>query len=222
LAAGKSSRFGGELPKQFQMVCGKPLLSWSISRFEAANSIDSMIIVGQNSELERIQEEAVDRYDFQKVRKIVAGGESRFESVQRGIAALPSSPGLIAIHDGARPLTKAVDIDRVVAKTAECGAAVLAKRAVDTLKVVKDLKIESTPDRTSFYLAETPQVFRHDLLVEGYKKAINCSSSTDDASLVEQLGVTVEVVESTACNIKVTTAEDMMLVELILKKELDE
>jgi 2-C-methyl-D-erythritol 4-phosphate cytidylyltransferase len=219
VAAGKSVRFGGDIPKQFTEICGRPLLSWTISRFEEAASIDAIVLVVAEGSLVHTGENIVDRYDFQKVRKVVAGGATRRESVLNGLDSLPNTTDLVAIHDGARPLVKPADIDSVVAKAATGGAAMLAVCATDTVKRVKDGIIEGTIDRDSLYLAQTPQVFRYDLILPAHHKASPNLTITDDASLLEVNGVKVHIVEPTGPNLKVTTADDVLIAEALLARE---
>jgi 2-C-methyl-D-erythritol 4-phosphate cytidylyltransferase len=219
VAAGKSVRFGGGTPKQFAEICGRPLLSWTISRFEKAASIDAIVLVVAEESLVHAGENIVDRYDFQKVRKVVAGGATRRESVLNGLNSLPNTTELVAIHDGARPLVKPVDIDRVVETAASEGAAMLAVCATDTVKRVKDGIIEGTVDRDSLYLAQTPQVFRYERILSAHHKADPNVIITDDASLLEVNGVKVHIVEPTGTNLKVTTADDMLIVEALLERE---
>ncbi len=219
VAAGKSVRFGGNTPKQFTEICGRPLLSWTISRFEKAASIDAIVIVVAEESLVHAGENIVDRYDFQKVRKVVAGGANRRDSVLNGLNSLPGTTELVAIHDGARPLVTPADIDRVVAAAATEGAAMLAVCATDTVKRVKDGIIQATVDRDSLYLAQTPQVFRYDLILSAHRKADPNRVITDDASLLEVNGVKVRIVEPTGPNLKVTTADDMLIAESLLARE---
>jgi 2-C-methyl-D-erythritol 4-phosphate cytidylyltransferase len=134
VAAGASRRLGGAVPKQFREVCGRPLLSWTIERFEKAGSIDQIVVVGAEEHLLSATEKVVDVGGFRKVTKIVPGGDSRRESVLKGLERLPISTGLVAIHDGARPFVAPEDIDRVVALAATEKAAILAVRVLDTVK----------------------------------------------------------------------------------------
>ncbi|PWB70726.1 2-C-methyl-D-erythritol 4-phosphate cytidylyltransferase [candidate division GN15 bacterium] len=219
VAAGRAVRFGGAVPKQFREVCGRPLLSWTISRFEQAASIDAIAVVVAEEHLLYTSQKVVDPYGFTKVRKIVVGGETRRESVLRGLKAIPISTRVVAIHDGARPLTKSSDIDRVV-KTAQAErAAMLAIPATDTVKRVREGYVLGTLERDSLYLAQTPQVFDFDLILEAHQKAGADVAASDDASLVEARGFKVRIVEPSAPNVKVTNADDLAIVEALLKQE---
>jgi 2-C-methyl-D-erythritol 4-phosphate cytidylyltransferase len=221
VAGGSSTRFGGDIPKQYRSVCGRPLLAWTVSRFEAAKSIDNVVIVAAEEYLLYISEKIVDQFAFAKVSKIVVGGETRAESVHKGLAALPISTGYVAIHDAARPLVAPADIDRVVQAAIKERAAIMAAPITDTVKRAQEGFILATLDRSRLYGAQTPQVFQYDLIMEAYRRAAgtDMSSFTDDASLVEALGFKVRVVEPTTYNLKVTKPEDLALVESLLKKE---
>ncbi|UCC43074.1 MAG: 2-C-methyl-D-erythritol 4-phosphate cytidylyltransferase [Candidatus Zixiibacteriota bacterium] len=221
VAAGRAKRFGGDMPKQFREVCGRPLLSWTLSRFEAASAVDETVLVVAEEFLVFTQEKVVDPFDLHKVAKIVTGGEARQDSVRLGLKALSAATDLVAIHDGARPLVLASDIDQVIhAATAE-GAAMLAVPIDDTLKKVRSGRVLSTVNRQSIYCAQTPQVFEYNTIRKLHAEASAGSVFTDDAGLAEQNGVTVAVVEPEGLNIKVTTQRDFQLVEMILKGEED-
>ena len=219
VAAGRAVRFGGAVPKQFREVGGRPLLSWTVSRFENASSIDGIVVVVSDEHLLFTSQKVIDPYSFTKVQKIVGGGETRQESVLRGLKSLPISTKLVAIHDGARPLTRPSDIDRVVQTAKSERAAMLAIPATDTVKRVRDGYILGTLERDSLYLAQTPQVFDYDLILEAHKSASAGLSVSDDAALIESLGFKVRVVEPTGPNLKVTTVEDLAIVEALVKKE---
>jgi 2-C-methyl-D-erythritol 4-phosphate cytidylyltransferase len=194
-------------------------LSWTISRFEQAESIDAVVVVVAEEHLLYTSQKVVDPYGFSKVQKIVVGGETRQESVLKGLRSLPISTRLVAIHDGARPLTKPGDIDRVVQKARSERAAMLATPATDTVKRVRDSYIIGTLERDSLYLAQTPQVFDFDLILEAHQSADHGTAITDDASLIESRGFKVRIVEPSAPNLKVTTADDLLLVEALLRQE---
>ncbi|MDD4051808.1 MAG: 2-C-methyl-D-erythritol 4-phosphate cytidylyltransferase, partial [candidate division Zixibacteria bacterium] len=127
VAGGSGERFGADTPKQYQLVAGRPLLAWTISRFEQAASIDQIVIVAAEDFLLYVNNQVVNPFSFAKVTKIVPGGSTRGESVRRGIDALPISTSYVAIHDGVRPLVKPSDIDAVVAEAQRHRAAILAR-----------------------------------------------------------------------------------------------
>lgn len=222
VAAGSATRFGGSVPKQFLEVCGQPLLSWSISRFEAAARINHIVVVVSEEYLLYVTQKVIDPYNFNKVTKIVVGGITRQESVLNGLKALPISTGFVAIHDGARPLVNSGDIDRVVEVASENRAAMLAVPITDTVKRARDGYVLATIDRDFLYMAQTPQVFQYDLIMNVHREDAESRSQsdvTDDASLVEAKGFKVRVVEPSGPNFKVTTREDLALVRALLKGE---
>ena len=222
VAAGSSVRFGGEIPKQFRTLGDRPLLSRTIDRFERAGSIDHIVIVVAEEYLLYTNEKVVDPFGFSKVRKIVVGGETRAESVLKGLNALPLSTKLVAIHDGARPFVASEDIDQVVKTASEERAAILATPATDTVKRVTDGYILATLDRKKLYLAQTPQVFQYDLIKEAYDSAGEIGAATDEASLVEAKGFKVKICVPQSNNLKITTSADLRLAEQIIRSEPNE
>lgn len=219
VAAGKSERFGDPLPKQFHEVAGRPLLSWAIEKFEIASSIDKIVVVvAADYQLETSQK-IIDPFGFNKVVKVVSGGDSRQESVLKGLEALPESTKVVAIHDGVRALVAPGDIDKVVKLALAEKAAMLALPATDTLKKVKNQEVVETLERNQIWLAQTPQAFEYQLILKAHRKfADNPKGAivTDDASLVEALGIKVKVVKPSSLNLKITTAEDMNYAETVL------
>ena len=158
--------------------------------------------------------------NFDKVRMVVAGGDSRQESVERGLGALSADMKLVAVHDGARPLISWQVIDRTVRAANSYGAAAPAIPVKDTIKVVNGGIIASTPDRSTLQAVQTPQVFDLDLLKGALKKAkADGAALTDDCSAVERLGMSVKIVEGDERNIKVTTPLDLSIAELFLEEE---
>lgn len=224
VAAGSSQRFGGEVPKQFRTVCGRPLLSWTVEKFERAESIDHIVIVTAEEYLLHTSQKVVDPYNFNKVTKIVKGGETRRESVINGLEALPLSTNFVAIHDGARPLVNPKDIDLVVATAQKERAAILAQQASDTIKRCAEGFILNTIDRRILFQAQTPQVFQYDLILNAHKEALanDDQSPTDDALLIEEKGFKVKIVEPSTPNFKVTTPTDLYLAEKLIERENNE
>ena len=217
LAAGEGARFGADRPKQFAVALGKPLLWHTLAAFQSASSIDDIVLVAPQDELVYVREAFLSNSPFDKIGKVIAGGATRSDSARLGLAAVPISTEIIAIHDGARPTVAPSDINRVVKTARAERAAILASPVTSTLKRVASKYIINTVDRDCLYLAETPQAFQSDLIREAYQKSGDDSSPTDDALLVEALGFKVCIVESEFLNIKVTKREDIALVEAILK-----
>lgn len=219
VAAGKSVRFGDSLPKQFHQVAGKPLLAWTIDAFEKAESINQIVVVVAEGFQLFVSKDVIDRHKFMKVSKIIIGGESRKVSVLNAINALPASTKIVAIHDGVRPLILPADIDRVIAVAKRAKAAIIATQSRETVKQVEGDSIIRTLERDKIWLAQTPQAFEFNVLREAHEKfrGDDTNAFTDDSSLVEKLGVNVNVIEPSGPNIKVTTPEDMAYVETVLQ-----
>ena len=156
---------------------------------------------------------------MQKVSRVVAGGETRSQSVRNGLAAIETAD-IVAVHDGVRPLVKPEEIDRTVTVAAARGAAILVAPVGDTIKRVDDARISGTLPRKTLRRALTPQCFRFEILKRAYANLAELEAAgvevTDDSFLVEQLGVAVAVVEGSARNIKITTQEDLALAEALL------
>ncbi len=214
LAAGSSIRFAGDEPKQFLPLAGRPLLAHSIQAFVDSPSIREIILVVPAASRASVTDDILLEYQFEKVSRVISGGVTRAESTKNGLEAVASDAELIAIHDGARPTVSPSDIERVIHAAAKDGAAILASPVGDTLKRVAEQRIVATVDRAGLYAAQTPQVFRADLIRRAHDSGAD--SVTDDAQAVEALGVQVTVVESSDTNIKVTRPGDIILAEAIL------
>lgn len=223
VAAGSSIRFGGPLPKQFVTVAGRPMLAWTLDRFERAKSIDEIVLVVAEDQILFTGEKVINRYEYTKVTRVIPGGARRQESVLKGLESLPVSTKLVAIHDGARPLVSPDDIDAAVESAGQEKAVILAARVSDTVKRVTDGYVMSTQERSDLWLAQTPQVFEYNLILESHRRAARENMEvTDDASLIESAGFKVCVVEARSPNLKVTDRADLKVVEALLKGEVRE
>jgi len=219
-AAGKSERLPGAVPKQFRPIGSKPLLSWTIEKFEQCASVDAIIIVVAEEDLIYVSEFVVDRYDFEKVVKIVPGGKTRFESILRGLRAVPEEANIVLVHDGVRPLVSAEDISKVAAEAEVFDAAILATRQKETLKRGEGGYVIATLDRDRIWVAQTPQAFKYEAIISAYIQALDDDREfTDDASVCEAYGISVRIVEGDPRNIKVTTPVDLELARQLLLEE---
>lgn len=192
----------------------RPLLAYSIAAFQRA-AVDRIALVVAEDAIERAQKLVKDE-GFHKVVAVVAGGARRQDSVRAGLDALVDCE-FVAVHDGARPLVTPELIERGLAAAQETGAACCAVPVADTLKESKGEYVVRTLDRSRLWLAQTPQVFRYDLLVDAHAKAQG--EATDDAALVEALGVKVRLYEGSSRNVKVTTADDLVLAQALLSEK---
>jgi len=214
VAAGISHRMGG-VDKLFAPVDGRPLLSYVLDVFEASPAVSRIVIVLSKRNLVPGQK-LVARGGYLKIKNICLGGEFRQDSVAEGLKYLVGCEWVV-VHDGARPCLTVRLIERGLKEAKVSGAACAAVPATDTIKVVgSDGMVLQTLQRDSLYLAQTPQVFRFDIISEAHHQAK--AKLTDDAALVESLGCKVKAYPGSYENIKVTTGQELALVETILRQ----
>ncbi|MBE7024996.1 MAG: 2-C-methyl-D-erythritol 4-phosphate cytidylyltransferase [Ruminococcaceae bacterium] len=212
-AAGKGTRMGADKNKLLLEVSGRPVLAWTLEAFEGCPLVDEVLIVANEQDIFSYRDIVVAE-NFRKVTTIVCGGETRAESVYRGICAAENAD-IVIIHDGARPLVTPAIIADTVEGSRETGAAIAAVRAVDTIKRVENGIILETPDRETIWQAQTPQVFRRSLILEAMENCVG--TITDDASAAEKMGERVRVIDTGYENIKITTPFDLILLEAVLE-----
>ena len=222
LAAGQGKRMGTKIQKQFLDLKGKPVLWYSLHAFEMSEWIDEIILVTGEDLISYCKEEIVERYGFQKVHAVVAGGAERYHSVYRGLQAISDvEQRIVFIHDGARPLVNGEIIARAVDGAREYSACVASMPVKDTIKAADAEGFSaSTPDRSTLWQIQTPQAFRFGLIYRAYEKVFapgtDRSRITDDAMVVELMTDTkVKFIEGRYSNIKVTTPEDMIIAEAL-------
>ena len=227
LAAGSSSRMGGDSTKQFIELDGVPVVARTLAEFEKSPLIDEIIIVAKADEIDNYSDFA-EKYGITKPFKVIEGGETRQDSARCGVDAVNEKSKFIAIHDAARCLITTDMIYKACHGAYLHGAAVLAVKAVDTVKIGdKSAFIEETPERKMTWQAQTPQVFKINAFrAASYIARDEKFEGTDDASLLEHIRIPVKLVEGSRENIKVTEPLDVYLAEAILrarseKKELD-
>jgi len=218
LAAGRGERLGGTTPKGFVRLRGRTLLERSVATLLAARGIDAVQPVVPEAQLRDGGD--LGLADDPRVLPPIPGGAERQDSVACGLAALPASVEWVGVHDAARCLVSVEEVERVIAVAREHGAALLGVPASDTIKRVRDGRVVETPPRNECWAAQTPQVFRADWLREALAQAASDGvRGTDDAQLVERLGMPVHVVEGSPRNIKITRPEDLLLAERLLAAE---
>jgi 2-C-methyl-D-erythritol 4-phosphate cytidylyltransferase len=217
LAAGRGERLGHALPKGFVPLAGRPLLLHALARMEAVAEVERVVPVLPEGALAHYRAALAVAGPLHKLAEPVAGGRERQDSMRAGLAALPEGVEWVAIHDAARPLVSADAVRRVIAAARETGAAILALPVRDTIKRVQGGRIVETPPRAECWAAQTPQVFRVEILREALAKAdAEGRLGTDDAQLVEALGIAVHVVTGEPENLKITGPEDLLVAERIL------
>lgn len=218
VAAGTASRMGG-IDKVMAPLKGEPMIARTVRIFQECDAISEIVIVTREDLIIPITDLCRDMY-ASKVKAVVRGGSSRQESVSLGLNALSNKVKLAAVHDGARPLITWQVIDRVVRAANSYGAAAPAVPVKDTIKVVEGRVVKNTPDRSTLFAVQTPQIFDFDILRAALKKAEKDGAAvTDDCSAVELMGMSVKIVEGDEHNIKVTTPMDLRIAEMLLEEE---
>ncbi|MCR6108859.1 2-C-methyl-D-erythritol 4-phosphate cytidylyltransferase [Bacillus sp. A301a_S52] len=216
-AAGQGKRMNAGKNKQFLLIDGIPLLIHTLRVFEEDLLCKGIVIVVNKDEEESIRS-LVKKYKIKNVIHIVAGGEERQQSVYCGLQKIEGNP-IVLVHDGARPFIQLEDVHHVVKTTDAKGAAVIAVPVKDTVKLVDDSEIVQTVDRSALWSAQTPQGFHLEEIKNAHKKAAQEGFiGTDDASLMEYLNRPVAIVEGNYENLKITTPEDLVFAEAIIKK----
>jgi 2-C-methyl-D-erythritol 4-phosphate cytidylyltransferase len=216
VAAGSSERMGG-IDKMFTILDGKPVLARVIEVFQACSRIDDIVIVLNRQNLAKAKK-LVAEEGWSKVKDVCEGGRRRQDSVLNGLDCLGKCDWVV-IHDGARPLVTVEIIENGLDAAEETGAAIAAVPVTDTIKMVSDdLTIQGTPPRQSLWAAQTPQVFRYDVIINAYRKLKY--EVTDDARAVELTGGSVKIYQGSNDNIKITTPEDLAVAEILLKKRM--
>ncbi len=213
VAGGSGSRMGTNIPKQFLLLKGKPILIHTIERFNESKIFDTIIVVLPQNELEQWEKLKSD-HSFAIPHTIVVGGNSRFESVQNGLSSITETNGYIAIHDGVRPLVSTELIKRCFEALYKNSNAIPAIPIFDSLRKIVDGNSEIV-DRAHLKAIQTPQCFDLALIKSAYQGHDN--NSTDDASVFEQSGNKIHLVEGEKSNIKITVATDLIFAEALMK-----
>lgn len=213
VAGGQGKRFGSKEPKQFLMLSKKPVFVWSILAFKKVKECKQIILVVPEYKIS----------DMEKYKRlygidIVVGGKERYDSVKNGLKCVKENIDFVAVHDAARPLITEKQIKEVFASAVKYGGAIAAAPAKDSIKFSKNGKVlNNSIDRKNIWQAQTPQIFKTDLLNKVYSKRI-AKNITDDAQLVEKVGKKVALINCGYENFKITQKLDFKLAELILKE----
>lgn len=213
VAAGSASRMQG-IDKAVAPVGGVPVLLRTVRAMAASDRIDEIVVVTRADLLEAVHELCASE---EKFRTAVCGGRTRAESVRRGLLAVETD--LAAIHDGARPFVTPEIIDRTVEAAEVCGAAAPAIPARDTMKIACDGYVVTTPDRSTLFAVQTPQIFERTQILRALDEALRRGLPlTDDCSAMEALGASIVLTPGSDENIKITTPIDLLFAEAILKR----
>ena len=219
LAAGNGKRMGGPVAKQFLEVNGKPLIFYALDTMETSKVIDQVVLVVPEESIEYVKKEILEKYSLNKVVRVVAGGKERYDSVRNALRFIEKDT-YIFIHDGARALVSEKILKRGLEQVEVCGACVAAVPVKDTIKRVdQDGFAVETPERSTLWTVQTPQVFAGEIIKEAYEALPETANVTDDAGVVEWYGnAKVKMYLGDYTNLKVTTPEDMILMKSFLNK----
>lgn len=221
LAAGKGSRMGSSIQKQYLKLAGRPLLCYALEAFEHS-PVDQVILVTGPGEEEYCRREIVESYGYSKVSAIVPGGRERYHSVYEGLKAVKDCDDVL-IHDGARPCVTEEIIKAAMDGAASYKACVIGMPVKDTIKIADgNGDTVCTPDRSQLWLVQTPQAFSYELVKKAYDTLFEnqyiSQNITDDAMVVEMMTLQkVHLIKGSYENIKVTTPEDMEIAEIFLR-----
>lgn len=218
-AGGTGKRMKQSFPKQYTMLEGMPVLAHTIITFQHSSVVDSIFLVVPADDLDFVGHQIVQKYAFSKVKKILEGGKERQDSVRNGIEAVTDDYEIVIIHDGVRPLCTENLVKASVKQAKEEGAVSLGVPVKDTIKSIDEYgRVMKTIDRDSLWLTQTPQAFRREIIKKAYKKAYEENYyGTDDACLVERIGVTVKMIQGSYQNIKITTQEDLLFAAMLIR-----
>jgi len=218
-AAGIGKRMGGDLPKQYLELAGKPIICHTLDRFHDVDCIGEVVITVEPGREDAFTKEILTPFGYPKSWKVTAGGEVRQRSVYNGLKSISATCDVVLVHDGVRPFITNEQIRKLAEVAGDKGGCILAAPVKETIKRVRsDGVIAETVDRSVLWGAQTPQAFRLPLLMVAMEAAFEEGyMGTDEASIVERLGKEVVIVEGDGRNIKITTPEDLIMAEAILK-----
>lgn len=216
VAGGSGTRMQAAVPKQFLLLHGRPVLFYTIEAFYNSTYQPEILLV-LHPDFHTYWEELCAEHKFDIPHKLIAGGDTRFQSVKNGLGTIADTDAVIAVHDAVRPLTGKSIIDGAYEHAVEHGNAVTAVKSRDSVRQIKDNRSVALV-RDEIYLVQTPQTFKAAQLNQAYRQPYS-NAFTDDASVVEKAGFTISLVEGSYSNIKITFPEDIAIAELLLNKK---
>lgn len=221
-AAGSGARMGLSRAKQFVDLCGKPVLAVTLSHFQECDLVDKTVVVIPHDDVDYCLKEIVDRYGLTKVFKVIAGGESRQDSVRRGVEAVANCCRWVLIHDGVRPLVTRGLLARVIKAARRFRAVITGLPIKETVKEVDSQgRVLRSIDRRRLWLIQTPQIFRWEDINLAHQQALihGWEEAPDDAFLIEKMEIPVKIIQGEEQNIKVTTPQDLELARFIISRQ---
>ncbi|MCD5383464.1 2-C-methyl-D-erythritol 4-phosphate cytidylyltransferase [candidate division WOR-3 bacterium] len=213
VAGGRGRRVGGGVPKQFLSINGTPIIFFSLADFEEEPLIDEVIVVTLPEWISYIDKE-IETRGYKKVKSIVEGGRRRQDSFKNGLDII--SGDIVIDHDAVRPFPFTLNIKSMIEKCKRFGAVIPIVPVNDTIKYLKNERVERTVNREGLFLIQTPQVFKSDILRKAYKRVESVKVHlTDTASLLESAGIPIFTIPGSVFNIKITTKDDLKLASAI-------
>lgn len=217
VAAGSGKRIGGSVKKQYLEIKKKPILIYSLERFQHCVDVKDIILVAPKSDIPKLKNIIFNEFNLSKVSNIVAGGSERYHSVLEGLKVVADDTEFVAVHDGVRPLVTVEKISQVIRAAKKYGSAILGVKPKETIKSVESDFVKKTVNRDLLISVQTPQVFKKEILVTAYHHAFKSQQfGTDDSAMVEKLGNRIFVVPGDYENIKITSVEDLLIAEKLL------
>ncbi len=228
-SAGIGRRFGSDKNKAFHMLCGKPVIVWSLELLESLGDISEIVPVFNKRDTQE-GSRIIKKYGISKVKRIATGGKERQDSVCNALNLIDKDTDIVLIHDAARPLIERSQIIQMLKRIEEkeTGGVVIGVQPKDTIKELcckarkrsKELFVKKTLDRGALLAVQTPQIFKHKVLIKAYEKAMRENFySTDDSAIVEKFGGRVKIMLGSHINIKITTPEDIKTAEIFMKRK---
>ena len=220
-AGGSGKRMQSRLSKQYMLIEGQPLLAYTLKIFELSPDIQEIVLVAPEEDVETVRHGMVEPLGLSKVRHILPGGAQRQDSVRNGLAAVADHMDIVLIHDAVRPFVSRQLIHQAVLEAEKHGAVAVGMPMKDTVKKVdRNGWIIETLDRQVLWMTQTPQAFKRPIIQEAYRRADESRFyGTDDAALVERMGLPVKMIAASYENIKITTPEDLLLAEYLIKRQ---
>ena len=219
-AGGSGKRMQENQSKQYLLLDGVPVIVRTLKTFQGARMINEIFLIVPADDIEFARQFIVEKYGISKVSRLLPGGRERQDSVKNGIDALANDHDVVVIHDGVRPFVSEEMVHAAVREASNEGAVTVGVPVKDTVKAVDDHAwIKGTLNRSGLWLTQTPQAFKRDIIKKAYEAAYKDNYyGTDDASLVERMGINVKMMRGSYDNIKITTKDDIVLAEGLVKK----
>ena len=220
-AAGIGGRMRSDQAKQFIDLCGKPILAVTLNHFQKCSLVDKIVVVVSEDDVDYCNREIVDRYQQSKVCMVVAGGKRRQDSVRKGLESVGDLCKWVLIHDGVRPLVTTGLIEKVIRAAKKFRAVITGLPVKETVKELDDQgMVSQSVHRSHLWLIQTPQIFQFEDINLAHQKAIQdgWEEATDDAFLIEKMGIPVKIIKGEENNIKITTPRDLDIARFLMSK----